>query len=229
MLSKKWIIGLVVVVVHVGLEHAGAAVLTFTDEGTFLGSMGDHSLESFETLPTGVRTTDPIVTPHFAVSLDPLPGSVADMYIGEGVYSNGLRPTHGDQYLVAGDQLSPAESAFQLIFDFPAPLVSFGLSVVDYGDKRYSGHLAFSNDVGDSFIIASGSDFPNDNELFFGVVNTDHPFSQAVIEKTNYGDGIVIDEVYHQAVPEPSTFAIWSLLATLGLTVSWWRRRRGVA
>jgi hypothetical protein len=26
-------------------------------------------------------------------------------------------------------------------------------------------------------------------------------------------------------IPEPSTFIIWSLLATLGITVGWWRRR----
>ena len=30
-------------------------------------------------------------------------------------------------------------------------------------------------------------------------------------------------------VPEPSTFAIWSLLGTLGITVGWWRRRRSAA
>ena len=30
-----------------------------------------------------------------------------------------------------------------------------------------------------------------------------------------------------EPIPEPSTFIIWSLLGALGITIAWWRRRRG--
>ena len=230
MSGKTWVFGVLAVVLLFGVRQVGAAVLTFTDEGTFLGTAGPQSLESFETLTVGVRTTDPIATPQFVVSLEPLPGSTGDMYIGEGTHSNGVHPTDGEQYLVAGDQSPTPENAFRLFFDFPVPVESFGLTVIDYGDQFSSGHLSFINDVGDSFTIAEGFGSPinNGRELFFGIINTDQAFSQVIIEKTTIYDGIAVDEVYYHSdvIAEPSSSLAWGGLLGMGLIGAWWRRRR---
>jgi MYXO-CTERM domain-containing protein len=41
-------------------------------------------------------------------------------------------------------------------------------------------------------------------------------------------DEFYIDEPAPPVIPEPSTLIIWSLLASLGVGLAWWRRRRAV-
>jgi len=43
------------------------------------------------------------------------------------------------------------------------------------------------------------------------------------------GSTVEFKSVAAGAIPEPSTLAIWSLLASLGLSVAWWRRRKQAA
>jgi hypothetical protein len=88
--------------------------------------------------------------------------------------------------------------------------------------------LVFSGDTGGQFMPIDapstiGSRFLASDFAFpFTNVNTTLPIASN-FGTTNARLGIRISGT---VIPEPSTFAIWSVLATLGITVGWWRRRR---
>lgn len=181
------------------------AATIFTNEDDFLAASNITTLESYETLSVTTRTNE-IITDHFVVSTESLTQAAATIYIRDEDSAGGLRPTHGQKYLVMGHSPgSPIEEASRLTFDFNQPITSLGMSVVDFGDFG-TGTLSFNNDLGDQFIIATAP-LPDGNELFFGII-ADQPFSQVVIDKMTSADGIGIDEMYFTIVPEPSTLAL---------------------
>ena len=214
-----------VVLVSGGVRQMEGHAVRYDNEDGFRTAAPPLTMESFESLAATEPSLEDIVTPHFVVSIQPLEGSTADMYIGEGGQPNGLHATDGQKYLAAGDQPSPLESALQLTFDLDNPVVAFGLNVIDYGDKPHDGQLTFENNVGDFFVIAEGRDWPEGNELFFGITNQDTAFSQVVITKTNYGDGIAVDKILF-GIPEPCTLALLAMGAVAVLACALRKRRR---
>jgi len=84
-------------------------------------------------------------------------------------------------------------------------------------------HLDLSVPHASSSLVFYGFVSDSPSEYFTGFsLSRDY-----VVGNQHYGpavDNVTLGNV----IPEPSTFIIWSLLATLGITAGWWRRRRVV-
>lgn len=228
---KIWKISITAIALMLMGGTANAAVVTYTDEATFLGAVSDPTLESFESLPTSTqaeRHQDPITTDDFTATIAPLDdGIYAWRVTDESRTTAGLDPTDGSQYIEIGAGLSSGGAAISVTFSFDNPIDSFGLNVFDFGDLGGAGELSLSIDLGDEFLIASSTSgyLGNGNILFFGLTS-DVAFSQVVLSKTSTTDGIGIDEVYYTTVPEPGTLVLFAV-GLLGLAFVA-RRRRAV-
>jgi hypothetical protein len=58
---------------------------------------------------------------------------------------------------------------------------------------------------------------------YFGDLINSQPNGRVIFSYANVPAGEVI--MYGEAIPEPTTLIIWSLLGTVAITVGWWRRR----
>jgi hypothetical protein len=186
---------------------------TFNNEANFLGSAGSITLESFETLPAtspfpGVAS---IASGQVTITNSSATG---DLDIWDQPVSAG-HATHGEKYLVWYGQTTSAT----LTFTFPTPLVAFGVNIVDYGYPAHSTPMTFSTNAGDSGVAAVAID-AIDSEQFFGVLGS--PFTSITFYRGALSDGVVFDEIYFRALPEPTAVALTGI-AIAGLVA---QRRR---
>ena len=189
------------------LSASGATV--FVNEASFLASAGPASRESFETLPSA----PPHSTPDFAsIVSGPLTITNSTATVDLGIFNQAASSghvTHGTNYLVWYGQTSSSS----LTFTFSVALTAFGANIIDFGFPAHSTPLTFSTNAGDSGVAATGPG-PADNEQFFGVIGA--PFTSITFSRATLADGIVFDEVYYRAVPEPGAVALAGLtLASL--------------
>ncbi len=172
---------------------------TFNNEASFLDSAGLVTLESFETLPAtspfpGVAS---IASGQVTITNSTATG---DLDIWDQPVSAG-HATHGDKYLVWYGQTTSAS----LTFTFPAPLVAFGVNIVDYGYPAHSTSMTFSTKAGDSGVAAVAID-AIDSEQFFGVLSSS--FTSITFYRGSLSDGVVVDEICFRDLPEPTAVAL---------------------
>ena len=244
MFGKKWIVGLGAVVVLVGREQVESAIISFDFTGhvTEVGSSWNG---------TGVAVNDSVLgefTYDTTIS-DRSPGDPAyGGYIHDPPFApNGLTIQTGEYTFVADasknflvnvyndygdykDTLAFGWGGFVEPVKVGGPALPFGLDNMALSFWDSSG-TAFSSDAlptsldladFDRFLdrmgwvtLQSGDPW---NHRFYFDLDTLSLGTPSGGGGGGGGGGAVI--------PEPSTFVIWSLLATLGITVGWWRRRR---
>jgi len=208
-----------------GAGVANAMLVSTYDKATFLASAGPTTMESFENIA---------VTPG-ATLLPSIPASDLDNHFDvTGASSrfqiwNDPAATDGDQALfwLAMNATPPPDNtdkSFTLSnFDaVSAPITALGMYIIDWASAGAIGTLTFSNDNGESQIVAvSPPSLPDWNTFFYGVIS-DIPFTSATFT-TNTDDGWhLIDEVYYSAsasIPEPATLLLFGLggLGMVGL------------
>jgi hypothetical protein len=195
-------------------------------ETAFLAMLTGVATEDFEGFATG--TAPPIVLTF---------GSDTATLTGGGYYAEirdstthipvfGRFPTSGIKYLNTNATFSVA---------FSSPQAAFGFYGTDIGD--FSGQLSLTLTDGGTtnLTIPHTVSAPNASVLYFGltVSSAAETFTAIQFGTTTGDDSFGFDDMtigrLEQIIPEPSTLAIWSLLATLGITVGWWRRRRRAA
>ena len=169
-------------------ERALLSASTFTDESAFLSAAGSMSMESFEGLiATNSFTANSLALDDFTLTvIDP----VHKLGVWNTTPSWGGHATDGSNFV---DVQSGTNEILR--FDLDSSSNAFGLNIVDWGDWG-PGTLTFSNDAGDSFVVAT-SRLPNDNEMFFGVINTDMAFDRVELTNTISGEAYGVDEVYY--------------------------------
>jgi len=181
-----------------GLLPAEAPALSlFTNKDAFLAAAGAGiTLESFEGLSDRGLSGAPIVAPELTVV--PI-GGIADV---RSTPLDGHFPTDGTEYVSYG--LTSAASG-GLDFDLVQASTAFGLFITDFGDVS-QGSLSLSTDVGEGnaglLIAQNPPPQPNGNLLFFGIIQNT-PFSVVHLTLTTPNDGIGVDQIYMQSIPEP--------------------------
>lgn len=209
-----------------------AALTTYTDEATFLANAGPTVMESFENAPV---TDGAVLLPGLtAAELD-------DHFDVDGfsssfqIWNDPPHATDGDQALfwLAQNPTPPPnddDKSFTLSnFDgLSSSITALGMYIVDWASAGATGTLTFSNDNGESVIVAeSPPSLPDWSTFFFGVVS-DTPFTSGTFT-TNTDDGWhLIDSVYYSAaeaqVPAPATL----FLLALGVGIFGRRLMKGV-
>jgi hypothetical protein len=194
-------------------------------QAAFLSQLVSPKVEDFESIPVG--TQFPF---NVAFGADTATLSGTNNVSNTGVQNSNIAgrfPVSGSQYLNVG---SLDAKSFTLTFS--SPQAAFGFYATDAGD--FNGQLTISLDGGTPVVIPHTVGAPNGAALFFGIIDAANPFATVSFSNTNptladaFGyDDFTIGRREQLVVPEPSTLAIWSLLATLGICVGWCRKRRG--
>ena len=201
--------------------RVSANLMTFTSQADFLVAARETTLESFESLPDRPLSNNPILVGPF--TLTPI-GGIADVRSSP---TDGHLPTDGVKYVSFGHSLL-ASSTIEFSMLFSA--TSFGLSVTDFGDIN-PGTLTIRTDLGEagSGILIASNPPPreNGNLLFFGFVQ-DTLFTRVSLTITTPLDGIGIDGVYFNSIPEASSLLMVCVGATAVLA-SAGRKIRGRA
>ena len=106
------------------------------------------------------------------------------------------------------------------------PSKAFGFSITDFGDQS-SGALFIATDAGEasSGLTIATAPLSNGNELFFGFTQ-DVQFSSLTFFQTTTEDGIGIDGVYAQSVPEPNGMLVIALLLILVPVSTFLRKKK---
>jgi len=197
-----------------GVNTAESATITYTNETDFLSAAGATILEDFESFGIIPLQETPISTTYFDVATTPILGGTSSFLRIDAGTVGEIHTIDGTRTLVAG---SMSLDPFMLTFDLVAPTTFVGFWVTDFGDGG-AGNLSFTNNAGDSFVIAS-SPLANGNELFFGMVNDTSSFTSFSLVKTSTDDGFGVDRIFLSQVPIPA--ALWlfgsGLLGLIGI------------
>lgn len=184
-----------------------ASFITYNNETSFRTASGLVDFQSFEALVPSNTGTDflaEVNTPEFKIS-------TTQQFLQ--VWGNppvSFAPD-GNQ-VVFWYALTQGSVTFD---SFGEGIYSFGLTITDwanYVDPGTNAELIFSNNIGDSHVIASTAVGLGDyNDIFFGVVS-DTPFSSVTLNTTNNDGWVFFDKVYTGApVPEPTTILLFGL------------------
>ena len=185
-------------------------------------------------LTAGVSTEDfesfvPGASSPLALSFVGGLGTILGTLNGDGATQNFLNsgrfPTSGEQYWNSFGTFS---------ISFASPVAAFGFFATDIGDFDGNVTLQTSDGVTKDYLIPHTVLGPNGSLLFYGVIDTDNPFTDVTFGNTSEGvDGFGFDDLtvgdvsQVSAVPLPAAFPLF--LSALGLLwgLSW--RRRGFA
>jgi len=200
---NRWLVGLAVVVSLIGSGHADATII-FSDDfeseptpeppSNYIGNYNDFA--NWDVLGSGVDLVGP-GSPHVDSIVVDLDGTSGSTLVTKRAFD--LLP--GMYYTLTFDLLGPVGGT---ICD---------TVVVELGS-------VFS----ESITLLRGAPF----ETFTRTITV----TEATTGKLSFTDlgadsnGAYLDNVQLEeaVIPEPSTFAIWSLLGVIGITVGWWRR-----
>jgi len=127
-------------------------------------------------------------------------------------------------YLATGDPGRPDPEDGTLTFSFSTPLTAFGVDINDFGDG--DGYISYSDNLGNTNInFADGSAW-HFFDVFFGVTNS-VPFDTVVFSFDDVaGDSMGFDRLEYQAIPEPSSIALWAVGSLCIGAFAYFRRRR---
>jgi hypothetical protein len=203
--------------------------IVFGSETDFLSAIDASHFESFEDSPA-VSFVTMLSTSLFTVEVQPLDGGSAYLVLDDtdGAASS-LHATDGSSYLNVG---SLTNDSWLLTFtlNFAIDAVAFTMSDPLERPTASGGQseVRLATNGGDSVQIGTCPVcLPTGSELFFGVAETDSPFTSFSILNTAFSDGIGFDGFYVRAtnVPEPGTLGLLSIgLFAMGLA-----RRKGNA
>lgn len=187
---------------------AQAALILFTDEATFVGAVGAHDLETFESVATGNYGTSAAFGPLTFSS----PPSSNILITATGSF--GARNTTPGGRLFLEAVSSPAFHDDMFMGRTDGPLVAWGANFTDLD----FGVITFYVDGVPLYSPLPG---PNSNVKFVGFIGTaGDTFNTVTLEVNDNTYGI--DDVRTRVVPEPSTI----VLLALGLAAAGIRRRR---
>jgi len=169
-------------------------------------------------------------------------GSFSTVTFGGGpgqsnTYTPPLTPGEGPH--AASNYLFAAASPSTLTISFNQPVLGVGLFVIDLFNPTQSGGPsnpvsieAFTGTGGTGTSLGSGAapayNFQPNHLLYLGVVSTAGDIgSLRLTQPGALADQIGVDDVrFTRVIPEATSLVTWSLLALMGLAVTWWRRRR---
>ncbi len=169
----------------VRLIPVATGAVRFDDEGEFRAAAPRVSLESFESnVASNFTGSTDITTAEIAISAPSAGLGVFDRSIVGG------HATDGVQWLAYS-----ALANEPLTLDFDEPIQALGLYITDWGDFG-TGELTFSNDAGESFVIAVAPQ-SNGNEIFVGLVSPGISFQRVQLNNDINGELIGFDEIYY--------------------------------
>lgn len=185
----------------VASASALAVPTVYTDADQFASDItGSLSYESFEGYRVTDRTLSNFQGPDYSIS------SANDRRFG--VENNnpwGGNATDGNNVLGFSQRQSTVTYAFD------APINTFAVTILDFGDGVYMGDLLFSTDAFTTQYSAAvmGADA---NQQFFGFVS-DVAFTEVYFTQPSSQDYYAIDEMQYgvTAVPEPSSLGLLGL------------------
>ena len=145
----------------------------------------------------------------FGSSLVFSPGATLHQGVGDGGYATSLL---GD---VGGvNTFSPAWVTGVWYHDTMVYNATTGQLTLDVTELTTGNHFAS--------LSLDNQSFPSD-VTYLGVTRTHAGAGTDLLATVDYNlDNVVLS----QAVPEPTTLIIWSLLGGLGISIGWWRRKR---
>ena len=206
---KRWIVGLVALVVLVGVGQAQAVVLTFDDIGVL------DSAPYYEFVPDGYGGLNWESAFYFRA---------AEYTDYRGLPNSGFVNGRVSGEYVAETELLyiTSDSPFDFNGVYLTGAFRDGLNIDVIGSL--GGVVLYSLTVTVDSTAPTWFDFN-----FLGVDRV--VFHSYGGTNAGYGldtEGIIMDNFTFNepVIPEPSTFAIWSLLGIIGITVGWGRRRR---
>jgi len=197
---------LAALVATVALAQDALANTIYTSEAAFLAAAGPGlSMESFETYPIGTYPFGPGVA-SFDANGFTVTDPNARLFIFDETFYAAHTATHGDQSLFF-EMGFPASQTITITFDAPTDRVGFTLK--DALDHP-SSSLSFATEH-----VSFGSQFfgtqPDGGVLYFGLISTQAFTTLTITTTLTNGDGVNIDEVVFNEVPEPATLALLGL------------------
>ncbi len=209
-LIRRFVLGVLLLVPLVFAQGASAAVVTFSNQASFLTAAPGAVLEDFESSSLGATSFA-----DFSVTSDANHRVTDEQFLG-------LGPTSGTQFL--GVDVDGGIGTITFTFTSPTPI--FGINMVDALDTGVAGSLTFSTSTGAIGTVAPTSGLANANVLFFGITDFMTPFTSISFTDTLGTDGVAFDDAYAQvsAVPLPAALPLF-LSALAGLGLMGWRRR----
>ena len=198
-----------------------AAPITFTDESVFLAAAPGLSLESFEGLDPSPAlfvdvTGQTLDLADFTVSAD------TDQFIVE-TRQGGPHATDGNVFLTMARQVPNDVLPQTMTFVFDAPINAFGINYTDVDGPN--GAVTLSTNGGSQFTLVTTPPLLSSQELFFGVIDLQAPFTRIDIASTTRdGDRIGFDEAYYGSViPEPSGALVFPIGIGIVLGLRRWQ------
>jgi hypothetical protein len=177
-----------------------ASVVFFTDRASFNAAAGFSGApdESFEVSVSGSPSID------FGLFTVTESGADVSNFLDTGLSS---LATDGLRTLGYGRDTGPTS----VTFSFDSPINAFGLDI-GTGDFLPPFPFTVSGDISHSFSTQSQSSLQ-----FFGVIDSMNSFDTLTFGQDGAGGEIEMDSLSFGAIPEPSTGALLSIAALLGI------------
>ena len=187
--------------------QATASIVTYADRTSFNNAAGGGlSFESFESDPqSGASVT------YGDLTFTETDGQ--NNFTNTALSSFFSSATTDGQHSIWYDDNNASIST--LTFGFASPLTAVGLDIT----TSASGVMTIGGDIAASINLTANT------PSFFGVIDLMSPFSTITFSASG-GPNVGFDAVsFGNAVPEPTSLIVWSLLAALGLLAHGRRRR----
>lgn len=194
-----------------GIQSSHGAIVTFTDRASFDLALPSAVIEDWDSFAAGTTFANGATVNGITYNSSTNISVVTDLFsFTTGPNGLGRTPI---EFFEAGDTIT---------FTFSTPIDAFGIDVNTF-DLSAGGYKA-TTDLGD--VASSGYDpFPGRDTGQFVGFTSDTAISSVTISAPG-GFSYTLDTLRHNPIPEPTTLVVWSLLATLGISVGWRRRRR---